>query len=109
MASITALLKQAQQMQKKMTDLQDELGQREVEGQAGGGQVSVRINGKREVLKVSIDPALVQDGDVAFLEDMVAAALNDGLTKVDEINKEAMSGLAGGLNIPGMNMPGFPF
>ncbi len=102
--NIAGLLQQAQKMQQDMKAAQEELAKMEVTGQAGGGMVSVRMNGKFAVLKVNIDPAIADD--MEMLEDLVTAALNDAVNKVNEANQEHMSGLAQGLNLPpGMKLP----
>ncbi len=99
------LMKQAQQMQANMQKAQEELAQMEVTGQSGGGMVSVVMNGRHEVRRVSIDDSLMGD-DREMLEDLVAAACNDALRKAEEMAQEKMSGLAAGLNLPpGFKMP----
>ena len=102
--NIAGLLQQAQKMQEDMKAAQAELAKLEVEGQAGGGMVSIRMNGKFAALKVTIDPAAAED--VEMLEDLVTAALNDAVNKINEANSEHMSGLTQGLNLPpGMKLP----
>ncbi|WP_297527542.1 YbaB/EbfC family nucleoid-associated protein [Thiohalobacter sp.] len=99
------LMKQAQQMQANMQKAQEELAQMEVTGQAGGGMVSVVMNGRHEVRRVTIDDSLMGD-DREMLEDLIAAACNDALRKAEEMAQEKMSGLAAGLNLPpGFKMP----
>ena len=88
-----------------MQKAQEELAQMEVTGQSGGGMVSVVMNGRHEVRRVSIDDSLMGD-DREMLEDLVAAACNDALRKAEEMAQEKMSGLAAGLNLPpGFKMP----
>ena len=99
--NIAGLLQQAQKMQEEMKRAQEELARLEVTGQAGGGMVEVRMNGKHAVLGVRIDPGLAED--LEMLEDLVAAATNDAVNKVQEQTQERMSGLTQGLNLP----PGF--
>jgi len=97
------IMKQAQQMQTKMQELRDQLGNREVEGQAGGGMVVVVLNGRSEPLRVKIDPQAV--ADVEMLEDLVLAAIRDAHAKVQEIVQQEMGSLAGplgNLGIPGL-------
>lgn len=99
------LMKQAQKMQEDMQRAQDEIAQMEIEGQSGGGLVSVTMNGRHEVRRVAIDDSLIGD-DKDMLEDLVAAAVNDAAQKVHAASKDKLGGLAGGLNLPdGMKLP----
>jgi len=99
------LMQQAQKMQEDMQKAQQEIAAMEIEGQSGGGLVSVIMNGRHELRKVSIDDSLVGD-DKDMLEDLVAAAVNDAAQKVDAASKEKLGGLAGNLNLPeGMKLP----
>ncbi len=99
------IMKQAQKMQEDMQRAQEEIAQMEIEGQSGGGLVSVTMNGRHEVSRVSIDDSLVGD-DKDMLEDLVAAAVNDAAQKVDAASKDKLGGLAGGLNLPdGIKLP----
>ncbi len=101
-----ALMQQAQEMQEKFKQLQEELERAEVEGEAGGGLVKVVMNGKREVLRLSIDPSLFREEDKEILEDLVAAAVNDAVHKVERMKQERMAELAGGFQLPGgMQLP----
>lgn len=93
------LLKQAKKMQEDMQKAQEELGNMEVTGEAGGGMLKVVMNGRHEVRSVSIDDALVGD-DKDMLEDLVAAACNDAVRRVAELTKNQLSGLSAGLNLP---------
>lgn len=99
--NIANLLQQAQKMQQDMQQAQEELAKLEVKGQAGGGMVEVRMNGKHAVLGVHIDASVADD--VEMLEDLVTAAINDAVNRVQTATQEHMSGLAQGLNLP----PGF--
>jgi DNA-binding YbaB/EbfC family protein len=99
--NIAGLLQQAQKMQEEMKRAQEEVAQLEATGQAGGGMVEVRMNGKHAVLGVKIDPALADD--VEMLEDLVTAASNDAVNRIEELIRERMSGVTQGLNLP----PGF--
>ena len=102
--NIAGLLQQAQKMQEEMKRAQEELASLEVTGQAGGGMVEVRMNGKHAVLAVRIDPAL--SDDLEMLEDLITAAANDAVNKVQEQTQERMSGLTQGLNLPpGIKLP----
>ncbi len=99
------IMKQAQQMQANMAKLQEELARTEVTGQAGGGMVSVIMNGRHEVRRVSIDPSLLGD-DKEMLEDLIAAAVNDAVHKVESTSQERMAALTAGMNLPdGFKMP----
>lgn len=94
------LLKQAKKMQEQMEKAQEELARKEITGEAGGGMVKVMMNGKHEVLKVSIDPAVAGD-DVEMLEDLVAAACNDAVRRVAEATQTDLSAMMP----PGMKLP----
>jgi len=102
MKDIGKLLKQAQQMQSKMTRMQEELADKTVEASAGGGMVKVVMNGKHEVVSVKIDPEVVDPGDVEMLEDLVAAAVTEAANQVEEMVRNEMSSLTGGMPLPGM-------
>ena len=101
------IMKQAQQMQEKMQKAQEELANLEVTGSAGGGMVTLIMTCRHDVKKVTIDPELMGDDadDKEIIEDLVAAAMNDAVKKVEQTTQEKMSGMTGGLNIPGMNLP----
>jgi nucleoid-associated protein EbfC len=96
------LMKQAQQMQAKLAMLQNELADREIEASAGGGMVKVKVNGKQQVLSISIDKECVDPSDVASLEELVLTAVNQGLKASHDMVQQAMSKVTGGLNIPGL-------
>lgn len=96
------LMKQAQQMQAKLAMLQNELADREVEASAGGGMVKVKVNGKQQVLSISIDKECVDPSDVATLEELVLTAVNQGLKQSQDMVQQAMSKVTGGMNIPGL-------
>jgi len=96
------LMKQAQQMQAKLAMLQNELNDREVEASAGGGAVKVKVNGKQQVLSITISPEAVDPSDVATLEELVLTAVNSGLKQSQDMVQQAMSKVTGGMNIPGM-------
>ncbi len=99
------MMKQVQQMQAKMAKIQEELEQMEVEGTAGGGMVKVIANGKQDITSITIDPEVVDKDDVEMLQDLIVAAISQARQKAQEIQAEQMSGLTGGLNIPGLNLP----
>ncbi|MCK4574728.1 MAG: YbaB/EbfC family nucleoid-associated protein [candidate division Zixibacteria bacterium] len=99
------MMKQVQKMQEKMAQLQEELEKAEVEGSAGGGMVKVVANGKGEVKNITIDPEVVDKEEIEMLQDLIVAAINQVKQKSQELQTEQMSGLTGGLNIPGLNLP----
>ncbi len=99
------LMKQAQAMQENMRKAQEELAGIEVTGNSGGGMVKVTMTCRHDVKKVDIDPGMLTEDDKEVLEDLVAAAVNDAVRKVEQVTQEKMSGLAGGMNIPGLNLP----
>ena len=103
---INKLMKQAQQMQAKMQKAQEELVGKTVTAQAGGGQVEVTMNGKHEVLSLVIKPEAIDPEDVEFLQDLVLAAVNEAVRKVEAMVEEEMGGAMGGMNLPGLNLPG---
>ena len=99
------LMKQAQQMQAKMQKAQEEIANMEVVGESGAGMVKVTMTGSHSVRRVDIDESLMED-DKEMIEDLVAAAFNDAVRRVEEVNKEKMGALTGGMQMPpGMKMP----
>ena len=96
------MMKQVKKMQAQMEKAQEELAQRTFEGTAGGGVVTVIVNGKKEVQQVSIKPEAVDPEDVEMLQDLIVAAVNDALKKVDEAIANDLGKITGGLNIPGL-------
>jgi DNA-binding YbaB/EbfC family protein len=97
-------MKQAQEFQAKMAQLQDELKQKTVEASSGGGMVTVVVDGQQEIRSIKIDPEVIDPEDIEMLQDLIMAAVNDGLTRAKEMANEEMSKLTGGLNLP--NIPG---
>ena len=93
------MMKQAQQMQER---LQKQLAEARVEGNAGGGMVTVVMNGAKQVQSIKLDPEVVSKDDVEMLQDLIVAALNDAHRKADEETQKNMGGLMGGLKIPGL-------
>ena len=102
--NIGNLMKQAQQFQTKMAKLQEELGDKRVEASAGGGMVKVVVNGQQEILSMEIDPEVIDPDDIEMLQDLILAAVNDGLSRAKAMANEEMGKLTGGLNLP--NIPG---
>ena len=98
------LMKQAQQMQQKMMKLQEEIAQKTLDASVGGGMVTVTVNGKSEVLRIKIEPQVVDPNDVEMLEDLILAGVNEALRKAQEMMAEEMSKLTGGLKIPGLSL-----
>ena len=97
------LLKQAQKMQKKMMESQEALSQKTVEASAGGGMVKVVMNGNQELISMKIEKEVVDPDDVEMLEDLIIAAVEEAMQKVKEMVEQEMSGLTGGIKIPGLN------
>jgi len=101
---IAGLMKQAQQMQENMKKMQDQIAAMEIEGESGAGMVKVAMTGKHEVRRVHIDPSVMDDREM--LEDLVAAAVNSAVRKLEDTTQEKMSGFTAGLNLPpGMKLP----
>ena len=100
MTDFSQLLQLGQQMQGKITQLQTELTQRTVTGSAGGGMVTVRADGKGQIRDVKIDPSIVKDGDVEMIEDLVKAAVTDAQRRAEEIYKDELRKVTGGLPLP---------
>lgn len=96
------IMKQAQQMQARIARVQQELESREVEASAGGGMVTARVNGKQQLLDLKIEKAVVDPEDVEMLQDLVLAAVNEGLKQSQQMVQEEMSKVTGGMNLPGM-------
>ena len=106
MTNIGRLMKQAQEMQSKMAELQERLAGAELTGSAAGGMVRITVNGRNEVRAVKIDPSLVAPEDATVLEDLIVAAFADARAKVEAHMQEEMSKLTGGLTLPpGMGLP----
>ncbi len=106
MKNIGQIMKQAQQMQTKMAELQEQLAGLEVSGSSGGGMVQVTMSGKGELRGVKIDPSLANPDDIEVLEDLIMAAANDAKSKVEVLVQEEMQKLTGGLQLPpGMQLP----
>jgi DNA-binding YbaB/EbfC family protein len=102
---LAGLMKQAQQMQENLKKAQDEIAAMEVEGQAGAGMIKVTMTGRHDVKRVNIDPSLMGD-DKDMLEDLIAAAVNDAVRRVETVTQEKMGGLTSGFGLPpGMKLP----
>jgi len=96
------MMKQAKEFQEKMATVQEELGTKMVTGTSGGGMVTATVNGRGELIGLAIEEAIVNPDEVQMLQDLIVAAVNDGVRRATELGKGEMSKLTGGLNIPGM-------
>jgi len=96
------MIKQAQKMQQDMLRAQEELQSKTVEATVGGGSVTVEVSGKKELVRISIQPEAVDPDDVEMLEDLILAAVNEGMRKAEEMAASEMNKIAGGMNIPGL-------
>ncbi len=102
MKGMNDMIRQAQVMQRKMTQAQEELKTKEVEASSGGGMVTVTCSGAQEITGVRIEASVMEAGDVEMLQDLVMTAANEALKKSKDMMEEAMKGVTGGLSIPGM-------
>ncbi len=100
MGNMQNMMKQMQKMQKKMAEAQEELGEKKIEGTAGGGMVTVIVTGHKEVVDVIIKPEAVDPDDIEMLQDLVLAATNDALKKVEELTNSTMGQFTKGMNLP---------
>jgi nucleoid-associated protein EbfC len=100
---LNSIMKQAQEMQAKMAEIQQQLAAKTITGSAGGGMVNVTVNGRGEALSISIEDALLDAQEKEMLQDLVVAAVNDALRKAKDLGKDEMRQLTGGLNIPGLS------
>ena len=105
MLNIQGIMKQAQMMQKKMEEMQNELAQQEVTGTSGGGMVKVTLNGKFEMKRLELDKSLINAEERDILEDLITAAYNDAKNKVEAMMSDGMKNVTGGMNIPGLKLP----
>lgn len=102
MGNMQGMMKQMQKMQKKMAEAQEELGEKRIEGSAGGGMVTVVVSGHKEVLEVNIKEEVVDPEDIEMLQDLVLAATNDALKKAEDLTSQTMGQFTKGINLPGM-------
>ena len=100
--NMQAMIRQAQKMQEDMAALQEELDAREYDIKAGGGVVAVKINGKKEILAIDIQPEIVDPDDVEMLSDILVAAINEAIKRVNDTNEKEMSAITGNMSMPGM-------
>ena len=96
------LMKQAQKMQQDLAKAQEELANKIVEGSSGGGMVTVKMNGKNQIISLKIDKEVVDPEDVEMLEDLIIAAINEAQKKISQTSQDELGKLTGGINIPGM-------
>lgn len=96
------MLKQAQKIQAQLARVQEEMAQKTIEASSGGGMVSVVVNGKQEVISIKIEREVINPEDIDMLQDLILAAVNEGIRKSQEMVSEEMKKLTGGLNIPGL-------
>ena len=100
--NMQAMIRQAQKMQEDMAAKQAELDAREYDISAGGGVVNVKINGKREILSIDLEPEIVDPDDIETLSDILVAAVNEAIKRVDDTNNEELGKITGAMNMPGM-------
>ncbi|MEK5040596.1 YbaB/EbfC family nucleoid-associated protein [Sporosarcina sp. FSL K6-3457] len=100
--NMQGMMKQMQKMQKKMAEAQEELGEKRLEGAAGGGMVKVIVSGDKQVIDVIIDSSVVDPEDIEMLQDLVVIATNDAMAKAEELTNSTMGQFTKGLNLPGM-------
>ena len=103
LGQIASFMKQAQEIQGRMKDLQETLRRLKIEGTAGGGMVTVEMNGQQQLLGCRIEKSLVESGDREMIEDLVVAAVNHALEKVKQAASDEMSKIAGGMDLPGLS------
>ena len=96
------IMKQAQELQERLSRVQGQVASRTVEASAGGGMVSVTVSGRLEVVKLQVDPQVLQSGDIEMLQDLITAAVNQGIRAAQQMMAEEMNKLTGGLKIPGL-------
>jgi len=101
--NINKLIKQAQKMQSQLMKAQEDLNKKEIEGTAGGGMVTVKLNGAQELQSIKLNPEVVDPDDVEMLEDLIIAAFKNAQDKVKELSNSAFGDLSSGLNIPGLS------
>ncbi len=99
-SNMQSMLKQAQKMQEEMAEKQAELEEREYDVAAGGGVINVKINGRKEILSVKIDPEVIDPDDAETLEDLIVAAVNEAIKKVEAVSAEEMQKITGSMNLP---------
>ncbi len=101
-ANMNQMIKQAQKMQEQMMKMQEELESKTFEASSGGGAVTVKINGKKELQEIILTPDVVDPDDIEMLQDLIIAAVNEGMRKADESSENELGKITGGMNIPGL-------
>ena len=101
-ANMNQMIKQAQKMQEQMMKMQEELENKTFEASSGGGAVTVKINGKKELQEIILTPDVVDPDDIEMLQDLIIAAVNEGMRKADESSENELGKITGGMNIPGL-------
>jgi DNA-binding YbaB/EbfC family protein len=99
---LSNIMQQAKAMQEKMAKIQEDLAKKSITGSAGGGMVTVTVNGQGDVLSMSIEKAVIDPEEAAMLQDLIVAATNDALRRAKELSKQELGQLTGGLNLPGL-------
>ena len=101
-SNMQGVIKQAQKMQERMAELQAELDEREYDFTVGGGMITIKMNGKKEMQSIEIKPAVVDPDDIEMLQDLIVAGVNEAISSIEKTNNDEMSKVTGNLNIPGM-------
>ena len=101
-SNMQGVIKQAQKMQERMAELQAELDKREYDFTVGGGMITIKMNGKKEMQSIEIKPEVVDPDDIEMLQDLIVAGVNEAISSIEKTNNDEMSKVTGNLNIPGM-------
>lgn len=101
-SNMQGMLKQAQKMQERMTELQEELDAKEYDFTVGGGMLTIHMNGKKEMLGIEIKPEVVDPDDIEMLQDLIVAGVNEAVSSIEKTNADAMAQVTGNISIPGM-------
>ena len=101
-SNMQGVIKQAQKMQERMAELQAELDEREYDFTVGGGMITIKMNGKKEMQSIEIKPEVVYPDDIEMLQDLIVAGVNEAISSIEKTNNDEMSKVTGNLNIPGM-------
>lgn len=101
-SNMQGVIKQAQKMQERMAELQAELDEREYDFTVGGGMITIKMNGKKEMQSIEIKPEVVDPDDIEMLQDLIVAGVNEAVSSIEKTNNDEMSKVTGNLNIPGM-------
>lgn len=101
-SNMQGVLKQAQKMQERIAELQADLDQREYDFTVGGGMITIKMNGKKEMQSIEIKPEVVDPDDIEMLQDLIVAGVNEAISSIEKTNSDEMSKVTGNLNIPGM-------